>query len=155
MMNRRDRKILKSIEKLSERLAEDQLYQIVADEMKEGFFDEVAQLRALGKAEGDETKAKALYPEIRIRRLLDLNSEYELQLETSKKPVKEKNVYDETRTYNKSAPSDSVGATKENYIYDETGTYNKSTPSGSVGSSVPVVALFILFIFFVLAISMD
>lgn len=151
-MNRRDRKILKSIEKLSERLAEDHLYQIVADEMKEGFFDEVAQLRALGKAEGDEAKAKALYPEIRIRRLLDLNSEYELQLETSKKPEKEKYVYDETGTYNKSTPSASVGSTKENYVYDETGTYNKSTASRSVGSNAPVVILFLVLIVIALAI---
>tara|TARA_R110000824_G_scaffold337080_1_gene523560 strand:+ start:1108 stop:1575 length:468 start_codon:yes stop_codon:yes gene_type:complete len=74
-MNRRDRKILKSIEKLSERLAEDQLYQIVADELEEGFVDGVASLRANEISEGNKEKAESIYPKQRIRRLLDLRSE--------------------------------------------------------------------------------
>ena len=81
-MNRRDRKILKSIAKLSERLAEDQLYQIVSDELEEGFVDGVASLRANEIAEGNREKAESIYPKQRIRRLLDLRSEFALMQES-------------------------------------------------------------------------
>ena len=78
-MNSQDRRIVKAITELSDRLAEDRLYKITADEMKAGSFDEVAQLRALEESEGYEKKAKAFYPKHRVRRLMDLRAEIILE----------------------------------------------------------------------------
>lgn len=55
-----------------ERLREDELYAAVANELREGRWDEVAQLRAIEQAGGDTERAKALYPGQRVRRLKDM-----------------------------------------------------------------------------------
>ena len=107
-MNRRDRKILKLVEKLSERLAEDQLYQIVADELEEGFVDGVASLRENEIAEGNREKAESIYPKQRIRRLLDLRSELSViesigneskKIEKSKEINEKKEIYKEKSSF--------------------------------------------------------
>jgi F0F1-type ATP synthase assembly protein I len=74
-MSQRDEEIIQIILDLDQRLAEDKAYQLVADEMKRGFYDEVAQLRSLEEAEGNEKQAQAIYARNRVRRLLDLRTE--------------------------------------------------------------------------------
>ncbi|NQV29382.1 MAG: hypothetical protein HQ508_00715 [Candidatus Marinimicrobia bacterium] len=61
-----------TIEGVFERLEEDDLYALVAEELHRGVWDEAAKLRAFSEAEGDENKAKALYSKIRVRRIKDL-----------------------------------------------------------------------------------
>ena len=74
-MRQSDEEIIQGISDLTDRLAEDKLYQVVANEMKSGFYDEIAQLRSLEDAAGDEIKAKAYYARNRVRRLMDLRAE--------------------------------------------------------------------------------
>jgi hypothetical protein len=74
-MRQSDEEIIQGISDLTDRLAEDKLYQVVANEMKSGFYDEIAQLRSLESAAGDEIKAKSYYARNRVRRLLDLKAE--------------------------------------------------------------------------------
>lgn len=78
-MHDRDKIILSEIENLSERLMEDRLYQLVIDEVNDGFYDEVAKIRSLEEAEGNSEKAKAFYVRNRVRRILDLHVEFSLQ----------------------------------------------------------------------------
>lgn len=62
-------------EGLSDRLLEDRLYEMTILEIESGTLDKSAEARALEEAEGDETKAKALYIKHRVRRLRDLFAE--------------------------------------------------------------------------------
>ena len=74
--SRKERKIIGDISSLSKRLAEDRLYEIVAEEIDKGDYDSVAKLKALEEAKGDERLAKANYARHRVRRLMDLAAEY-------------------------------------------------------------------------------
>ena len=62
-----------AIEEVLERLREDDMYAVVARELANENWDEVARLRALTEAGGDTEKAKSLYASIRVRRLKDLS----------------------------------------------------------------------------------
>ena len=70
--------IFKAIQELSERLAEDRLYEVVAEEIDRKDYDPVSKLKALEEAKGDEQLAKSIYAKHRVRRLRDLSAEYEL-----------------------------------------------------------------------------
>lgn len=67
-----------AIQELSERLAEDRLYEVVAEEIDRREYDPVSKLKALEEANGDEQVAKAIYAKHRVRRLKDLAAEYEI-----------------------------------------------------------------------------
>jgi hypothetical protein len=62
----------KELAELSDRLLEDNLYEIVMQEVEIGNYDQAAKARAFQEAQGDEPAAKALYIKHRIRRLRDL-----------------------------------------------------------------------------------
>jgi hypothetical protein len=49
--------IFKAIQELSERLAEDRLYEVVAEEIDRKDYDPVSKLKALEEAKGDEQLA--------------------------------------------------------------------------------------------------
>ena len=66
-----DKKILKELSELNDRLAEDRMYEIVVDEIENNEFDKVAQAIAFEEAEGDEKKARAFYTKHRVRRIKD------------------------------------------------------------------------------------
>jgi hypothetical protein len=66
-----DRKILKELSELNNRLAEDRMYEIAVDEIENNDFDKVAQAIAFEEAEGDEKKARAFYTKHRVRRIKD------------------------------------------------------------------------------------
>jgi hypothetical protein len=66
-----DRKILKELSELNERLAKDRMYEIAVDEIENNDFDKVAQAIAFEEAEGDEKKARAFYTKHRVRRIKD------------------------------------------------------------------------------------
>ena len=70
--------IFTAIQELSDRLAEDRLYEVVADEIDRSELDPVSKLRALEESKGDERLAKAIYAKHRVRRLKDLAAEYAL-----------------------------------------------------------------------------
>ena len=71
-------KIFNAIKELSERLAEDRLYEVVAEEIDRKDYDPVSKLKALEEARGDEQVAKSVYAKHRVRRLKDLSAEFEL-----------------------------------------------------------------------------
>jgi len=73
---RKEKKIFGDISSLSKRLADDHLYEIVAEEISPGDLDPVAQLKALEKANGNEERARANYARHRIRRLKDMAAQY-------------------------------------------------------------------------------
>ena len=73
---RKEKKIFGDIASLSKRLADDRLYEIVAEEISQGDLDPVAQLKALEKANGNEERARANYARHRIRRLKDMAAQY-------------------------------------------------------------------------------
>jgi len=66
-----DKKILKELSELNNRLAEDRMYEIAVDEIENNDFDKVAQAIAFEEAEGDEKKARAFYTKHRVRRIKD------------------------------------------------------------------------------------
>ena len=70
--------IFTAIQELSDRLAEDRLYEVVAEEIDRREYDPVSKLKALEEAKGDEQVAKAIYAKHRVRRLKDLAAEYEI-----------------------------------------------------------------------------
>jgi len=86
---RKEKKIFGDIAALSKRLADDRLYEIVAEEISQGDFDAVAQLKALEKANGNEELARAGYARHRIRRLKDLAAEYAIIEKVQRKADKE------------------------------------------------------------------
>ena len=75
MASDREKRLLQEIAALSERLAEDRMYEFVAEELHNNELDPAARMRALEEAEGDQNKADALYAKHRIRRLKDLATE--------------------------------------------------------------------------------
>ena len=76
-----EQKLLEELRNLSERLAEDRIYEEVLTEIELNNFDAVAKARALEEAEGHEQKARALYIKHRVRRINDLSAEYSIWLE--------------------------------------------------------------------------
>ena len=66
-----DKKILKELSELNDRLAEDRMYEIAVAEIENNEFDKVAQAIAFEEAEGDEKKARAFYTKHRVRRIKD------------------------------------------------------------------------------------
>lgn len=64
----RQRQIFEAIAELSERMAEDQLYEIVAAEIAAGDMDSVAMLKANEEALGNKQLAGSVYPRHRVRR---------------------------------------------------------------------------------------
>ena len=77
------------IQELSDRLAEDRLYEVVAEEIDRREYDPVSKLKALEEAKGDEQVAKAIYARHRVRRLKDLAAEYEI-IQAAEKMEQEK-----------------------------------------------------------------
>jgi hypothetical protein len=73
---RKEKKLFGDIVALSKRLANDRLYEIVAEEVAQDELDPVAYLKALEKANGNEERARANYARHRIRRLKDLAAQY-------------------------------------------------------------------------------
>ena len=93
--------IFTAIQELSDRLAEDRLYEVVAAEIDRREYDPVSKLRALEEAKGDEQVAKAIYARHRVRRLKDLAAEYEIiqatermEAEKRRKEKEEESDYD-------------------------------------------------------------
>ena len=78
-----DKKILKELSELNDRLAEDRMYEIVVDEIENNEFDKVAQAIAFEEAEGDEKKARAFYTRHRVRRIKDEISYFIAELATT------------------------------------------------------------------------
>jgi hypothetical protein len=75
-----DKKILKELSELNDRLAEDRMYEIAVAEIENNEFDKVAQAIAFEEAEGDEKKARAFYSKHRVRRIKDEISYFAAEL---------------------------------------------------------------------------
>lgn len=82
-----EQQLLEQLKSLSERLAEDRIYEKALEEMEQDRLDPVAKARAFEEAEGDGQKARALYIKHRVRRIRDLAAEYDvwLQQESARK----------------------------------------------------------------------
>ena len=82
-------KLLEELRSLSERLAEDRIYEKVIAEVENDELDAVAKAKAFEEAEGDSQQARALYIKHRVRRIRDLAAEYEiwLQQESARKEI--------------------------------------------------------------------
>ena len=84
MLTSRDQKIADELQEVTGRLAKDLMYQLVLDEIERQDFDPIAKVQALGEAEGDESKANALYTKHRVRRIHDIMKAIALETETER-----------------------------------------------------------------------
>lgn len=73
-----EHKLFEELRSLSERLAEDKIYEKVIAEVEDAELDAVAKAKAFEEAEGDDQKARAFYIKHRVRRIRDLAAEYEI-----------------------------------------------------------------------------
>lgn len=78
MFRREEKALFEEIKKLSDRLAEDRIYEQVMLEVDSENYDPVAKAKAFEEALGDTQKARALYVKHRVRRIRDLAAEYQL-----------------------------------------------------------------------------
>ena len=108
MFNSRDTKLINELNELSERMAEDRIYEMVLREIENNELDAIAQAKALEEAEGDETKARGLYTKQRVRRIRDMLNQERLEKEFihrqkqehEKKQVFEKDVEKHRQAFN-------------------------------------------------------
>ena len=107
-----EQKLLEELRNLSERLAEDRIYEEVLTEIELNNFDAVAKARALEEAEGHEQKARALYIKHRVRRINDLSAEYSIWLEqqraSEEEAKKRRDLEDEAKRVERQKIIDSV-----------------------------------------------
>ena len=75
-LNPKEKQLFDEIKSLSVRLLEDRLYEVVADEVLRNEYDNVAKIKALEEARGDEQVAKSIYTRHRVRRLKDAAAAY-------------------------------------------------------------------------------
>ncbi|MEH6550082.1 MAG: hypothetical protein V7744_08870 [Pseudomonadales bacterium] len=61
------------IRSASERLMEEQLYQVVVDELRQGQKREGLWAKAIARSDGSEDKAKSLYLKYRVQSIIDEN----------------------------------------------------------------------------------
>lgn len=80
-LSAKDSALLKELRGLSARLAEDRMYELVLSEIENDSFDPIARARAFEEADGNKDMAIARYIKHRVRRLNDLNSEYQIWLD--------------------------------------------------------------------------
>jgi len=73
-----EQELFQELRSLSERLAEDKIYERVMMELENDQLDAVAKAKAFEEAEGDSQKARALYIKHRVRRIRDLALQYEI-----------------------------------------------------------------------------
>jgi len=77
-----------------DRLSEEAIYELVADELKRGQRREGLWVKAYSQAGGDETKAKAMYIELRKQSILD---EMAVNQDMEEAVTKEKRKKDKAR----------------------------------------------------------
>ena len=94
-MKQTDEEIIREIENLSERLAEDRLYKITLHEVEQGDYDPVSRARALDDSDGDDRKVRSLYIRHRVRRLKDLLLAQQLEHRAHEKAKAEKQARDQ------------------------------------------------------------
>ena len=108
MFSSRDTKLINELNELSERMAEDRIYEMVLREIENNELDAIAKAKAFEEAQGDETKAHGLYTKQRVRRIKDMLDKERLekefvfrqQREEEHKQIIEKNVEKSRQAFN-------------------------------------------------------